>query len=95
MHNTIHKYELNLVERQNVLLPMGAKIISAQNQREKVCIWAMVDSSAKAEARSIFIVCTGNPIPKLYPDESLQHIDTVQQHGLVWHVFEIITKTTL
>jgi hypothetical protein len=92
MHNTIFKYELNLVERQDLFLPRLAKIISAQTQREKVCIWAMVDTNEKKENRTIAIVGTGNPLPKINPDEKMVHIDTVQMHSMVWHVFEIVQK---
>lgn len=90
MHNTIFKYELNLVDKQIVNLPDGAKIISAQNQRDKVCIWAMVDGKAIDKPRTMAIVGTGNPLPKINPDQKFEHIDTVQVYGLVWHVFEIV-----
>lgn len=92
MHNNIYKYELNIVERQDLFLPEGAKIISAQNQRDKVCIWAMVDVAAKPESRAIAIGGTGALLPRINPDQSLIHIDTVQLRGMVWHVFEIKTN---
>lgn len=92
MHNTIFTYELNLVDRQDLSLPIGAKILSAQIQREKICIWAMVDSKEKKENRTIAIVGTGNPLPKINPDEKMVHVDTVQLHSMVWHVFEIVQK---
>lgn len=90
MHSSIFNYDLNLVSRQNILLPVGANIISAQDVRGKVCLCAMADPYAKTEVRTFAIIEGGRVIDKVHPDEHLSHIDTVQQYGLVWHVFEIV-----
>jgi hypothetical protein len=90
MHNRILKYELSLASKQNLLFPIGAKIISIQNQLDKPCIHAMVDSNAKGEIKTIAIIGTGNQFPKINPDEQMVHIGTVQIHGMIWHVFEIV-----
>jgi hypothetical protein len=92
MHNTILNYTLNLVERQTILIPIGAKIITAQSLGDKVGLCAMVDTMNKGENRTISIVGTGKALPKINPDEKLVYIDTVQQYGLLWHVFEIVQK---
>src|SRR6266404_8587052 len=92
MHNTILNYLLNIVEKQVLPMPAGAKIISAQTIRGKISLCAMIDTAAKAEPRTIAVIGTGNTLPKINPDETLQHIDTVQLHGMVWHVFEIVQK---
>jgi len=92
MHNTIYEYKLNVVEKQRLFLPLGSKILSVKVQRGNICLCAMIDTTAKVEERVISIVGTGNPLPKINPDQSFVHIDTIQQYGLVWHVFEIVQK---
>ena len=86
--NTIYKYELEVTDRQAVLLPPNASILSAQVQGGRVCLWVGLetDDLHLAEPRDIRIHGTGHPIA-----ESLRFIDTVQLSGgsLVFHVFEV------
>lgn len=82
---TIFKYELPINDTAYVPMPAGAKILSAQVQNERPCIWAEVDSDAAIEMRLIIVHGTGHPV--------LQHgefIGTIQIDGgrLVFHIFE-------
>lgn len=60
----IFKYSLEILDRQEVELPAGAKILSVQAQNGLPQIWAMVDDSqVKTDMVHIRIIGTGYEIP--------------------------------
>lgn len=67
-------------------MPQGARILSVQDQRGRLCIWAQVDDSKPKVARHFQIVDTGDPRTDMH---RLTFIGSVQQGPFVWHVFEI------
>jgi hypothetical protein len=83
---TIYKFALSRLESCPVVdMPCGAQILDVQVQNDKICLWAIVESTEKFEARKFFVVGTGHPLP---PNAGA-HIGTVQSKGpFVWHVFE-------
>ncbi len=81
---TIHKTVLDLTERQQIMVPILAEMLSVQRQGDSLCLWYRCDPNAQKEARSIAIVGTGQPAPLLHEAE---HIGTVQDGAFVWHVF--------
>lgn len=81
--NTIHKFSLQLADRQYVSMPVGAQILSVQDQAGQLVLWAHVDEHASHEKRDFVIVGTGHECP-----EGLVYLATVQQGRCVWHVFE-------
>ncbi len=85
----IYKYELAVVDWQNISLPSGAKILTIQTQGENVCLWALVDPNAENEIRYIEIFGTGHPILS-DRGTAREYISTFQLHGgqLVFHAFE-------
>lgn len=82
----IFKYDLQITDEQVVEMPVGAKILTAQFQYEKLVLWAIVDDNPEKKNRKIRIVGTGHP----FSDYELLYITTVQQYEgkLVWHIFE-------
>jgi hypothetical protein len=91
---TIWKYELKAEDEQVLIMPAGAKILSAQVQNhgfhDAICIWAIVDPntpSSKLEKRKFRIIGTGHPFNDA---DNLTFISTVQMYDgkLVFHVFE-------
>lgn len=90
---TIFKYPIKLADIQDVRMPRGAKIISAQMQGEQLCLWAEVDNTVGLKWRSIEVFGTGHPMP----EAPRLFIGTVQMHGgsLIWHVYERIPVTAL
>lgn len=92
MHNKIFKYELYLLSRQVISIPIGAAILDVQSQNEKICLWAMVDETIKTELRTIDVIGTGQAFKPINPDQNRQHIGSVQHFGMVWHIFEIVNK---
>jgi hypothetical protein len=83
---TIWKYPLEITDTQNVMMPEGAEILSAQMQGDALCLWALVNPEAPKQRREIEVLGTGNPAP----DAKRRYISTTQMHGgaLVWHIFE-------
>lgn len=83
----IWKFLLEIDDVQNVTMPAGARILTAQLQGEALCLWALCDEQAPKVKRAIRIYGTGHPLP-LNPGE---YIATFQlNHGaLIFHVFEI------
>ncbi|KKK61113.1 hypothetical protein LCGC14_3017550, partial [marine sediment metagenome] len=84
----IWKFTLPVTDHPIVLMPKGAKVLSAGVQHGDVQVWALVDPEAPKESRRFRVAGTGHPLE----DEvvSLRFIDTVQMLGgsLIWHIFE-------
>lgn len=86
----VFKYELNK-DREELIMPAGAEILSAQGQRDKICLWALVDpSKPPSKKRTFRVVGTGHEIAE--PKEALEYIGTGQIFGggLVFHIFEVL-----
>lgn len=90
---TIWKFPLEIKDRQEIRMPIGARILSVQLQNETMTLWAWVNPDAYHETRAFVIVGTGNEMW----DRVKTYIGTVQTHhgALVWHVFEGITAGDL
>ena len=59
----IFKYELKIISEQEVFLPIGAEILSAQYQGNQLCIWAMVNDTAEYKVSTVIrIYGTGHKI---------------------------------
>lgn len=82
---SIWKYELEIADYQEIMIPSGADIISVGNQRGILCLWARVDHSKEKKSRRIMIVGTGQGHDNL-PME--RFIGTVIVEPYVWHVFD-------
>lgn len=84
----IRKYKLEITDEQVLHLPLDAQILTAQQQREELMIWALVNPKEKeTEERTLAVVGTGNPFPNC---DDCEYIATVQTGQFVWHVFEVI-----
>jgi hypothetical protein len=84
---TIHKYGLNGNPDQQIEMPHGARILSADEQSNFICIWVLVDTNNKMAKRNIHICLTGG-------DETDRivciHVGTVLLNNgtFVVHVFD-------
>jgi hypothetical protein len=88
MNKTIWKYELKIDDLQNVIMPVGAEILSVQMQNETPCLWALVNPDEKdTDARYIETFGTGHPVA-YDMGGTREFIGTYQTRGLVFHVFE-------
>ena len=88
MTHRIFKYELEVTDEQQLLLPEHARILSVQAQNGRLCMWALVNDGALTNRRRTFrVIGTGHTVPD---NDSLTFLGTVQLRGgaLVFHVFE-------
>ena len=59
----IFKYELMVADHSKLCLPIGARILSIQAQRNAICLWAVVDECQKELCLvDIFMYATGQNI---------------------------------
>jgi hypothetical protein len=87
----IWKYPLQLTDQQEVMMPVGAEILTAKMQGGTVCLWAIVTESNLSRPRDIRIIGTGNPFHEdIEYWSAREFIGTVidSDRGLVWHIFE-------
>ena len=86
---TIWKYDLQIIDRQEIEMPKYALILSVQMQYDHMCLWAVVTPNAEKTTRVIYIAGTGHNVDHL---DHTKHrfLGTVQMRGgaLVWHIFE-------
>lgn len=86
---TIYKYKVKPQETQEVEMPKGAQLLTAQQIDVNVWIWAIVDTEVtEKEMRRIAVIKTGQEIT--LPSDKLLYINSVQlgEGELVLHVFE-------
>lgn len=81
----IYKYILRLDDYQEVVMPAGARILSAQLQYGSITIWAMVDVNREQSRRAFRIFGTGHDATDA---ENMPHVGTVQDSSFVWHIFD-------
>ena len=85
----IWKFELNLQDIVNIVMPSNAKILSIQVQHGLPCLWALVEDSSLKETRTFITHETGESIDDLNLKE---YIGSYQRDNgnLVSHVFELL-----
>ena len=93
---TVYKYKLQTTNYTRLELPMGAKLLHVAAQAvpggdDAICLWALVDPTAKTESKIFRVAGTGHPIEN---EERWRFIGTVFLFGgdLVFHIFELDPK---
>lgn len=76
----VYKYEIS---KEAMELPKGAQVLSFQDQRGTLCLWASVDPEAPIQTRQFHVVGTGHNV-----DPKWTYVGTTQQGPFVWHLFE-------
>lgn len=84
---TIWKYVLR--SERKVEMPAGAKVLHVGLQHGEVTMWCLVDPLAVQEERHFHVYGTGWNLTKQLAKERHEHIGTVIDGSLVWHVFEV------
>lgn len=82
---TVHKYDLSpLRSLQRIMMPRGARALRVKEQRGRLHLWALVDTSEPLKAQYVECVGTGKEAPadKLYVDSWITADGT-----FVWHFF--------
>ena len=87
---TIWKFQLDISDRQTVMMPHGAVIIRVDSPSPSTLnLWAIVNPEAPTEERVIDVYGTGHDIPY---QEELAYLGTTTPYPLVWHVFEVVER---
>lgn len=81
----IYKYELEVTDKQVVMVPEDSEPLSVQVQNGIVCLWMLVDPDQQLEELHVFVVGTGNKMPAGVDEHD--YVGTVQVGEFVWHVF--------
>jgi len=83
---TIHKYVLS-PDKLNIEMPLGAIVISVDEQYGKICLWAEVDPDKTTTTRYFQVYGTGHTINAV----NQSFIGTVKLNGgqLIFHVYEL------
>lgn len=79
----IFKYEITVGPGEAPLeLPEGAKILSVQEQKGWVVLWAEVDPGRLLKPSGLIMIYTGSDVPG-----DARYLATVQSGGLVFHFY--------
>lgn len=83
----IFKYPLEVADEQMIQLPRNARLLTVQAQRDKVCLWALVENEEATDNVRIRCLGTGHPASDIRSTD--QFLGTVQLMGgsLVFHFF--------
>ena len=92
----VFKYELPIDDVVQIEMPIKAIILDVDFQGKGLYLWAVVDPDAITEKRTFRIAGTGHPLEVgAYTLDYFYYIKTVMIDGLVFHVFEIKTHSTV
>ena len=90
--NIIHKFSIRLDDLHDVVefnMPVGAKVISIGNQKETLCLWAVVGTPVKKrELRRFRVAGTGHPLDVGFPVGRFLGTAQFADGQLVFHVFD-------
>lgn len=86
----IWKFQLAVADKQQLWMPRGAQMLTVQAQFDMACLWALCDSDAPPEYRTVAIYGTGHKMG----NERLQYMSTFQLQGgsLFFHAFEVLPE---
>ena len=82
---TIWKFALKTLDQQYIPMPVLSYPLSVQIQHGELVMWAVVEPDDIGAQMKVLIVGTGHPMPA--GAFASNYIGTVQDGGLVWHVF--------
>jgi hypothetical protein len=85
---SIWKFEIG-PRNLRVMMPVGAKLLTAQIQNNSICVWAEVDTKAEREEVIFEIFGTGHSMPwNMGVDR--EYVGTVQFNNgdLVLHIYK-------
>jgi hypothetical protein len=85
MNKIILKYEVPISNIFQLEMSKIAEILTVQNQRGQLCIWAKQPVSDQVMVtRTFMIIGTGHE----FDDGNTKYLGTVQVDVFVWHIFE-------
>lgn len=84
----IFKYPVEITDEQLLILPLGAKVLSAIEQDDNIVVYALVEPTVEFKKNvEIRIAGTGHNIT--FDLQKFKFLSIVKTHGgrFVWHVF--------
>jgi hypothetical protein len=85
---TIYKYIIRH-DRLKIQMPKGARLLTAREQANEICVLAEVDTEEPTKQRHFQVFGTGHPMHEGM-DTSREYVGTAHLEGgaLVFHVYE-------
>lgn len=84
----IYKYELKIVDYQDLELPKNSKILSVKNQYENIVVYAIVDTEIKIYDLYHFVIKgTGHDLPEGLDDYDFLGTVKLAKGELMFHIF--------
>lgn len=80
---TIHKYPLAITDAQILPVQVNAMPLHVDNQNGQLTLWMEVDSDRAFLAKTVYVVGTGNPIPR----DAKVYVGSAIVSPFVWHVY--------
>ncbi len=93
MPYSIWKFTLKEANEQQIEMPKGARVLSTEEQYGKIVLYALVDTLAEKETRTIWTFVTGHQILTghrvLDQAAGARFVGTVKMEGGLWmfHIF--------
>jgi hypothetical protein len=83
----IFKYPVEITDAQVLVLPLGARVLSAMEQNNGIVIYALVEPTVEFKKNvEIRIAGTGHDVA--FDLQKFKFLSTVSTHGrFMWHVF--------
>jgi len=83
---TIYKYHLDILDRQEIMMPKNAKVLSTKMMLYTgLFIWAEVDTDKPGIARVFKVFGTGSPMYNKTKSDIF--LGTVFEGAFVWHIY--------
>lgn len=87
---TVWKFQLQAApDVQRIQMPAGARLLSAGEQDNTLCIWALVDPEQPMVERHIRIAGTGHPLGAVNPGTAYVGRAEFADGALQVHVFDL------
>ena len=84
---TILKYEIKLAKVTKLHVPMGAEMLTVNQEGKQFFIWAIVNTESPMGIRTFTAIATGQVIDS---DMDIVCVGVVQNFdGIVYHFFEV------
>lgn len=83
---TIYKYQLNLVESQEIMISSVHEILHVAIRDQRIIVWAYVEDDVPMISVEFRIVGTGQEVK--FNREEYLYCGTIIDEVFVWHIFK-------
>lgn len=84
----IFKYPIEITDAQVLVLPLGAKVLSAIAQGDDIVVYALVEPTVEFK-KNVEIRIAGNGHDIMFDLQKFKFLNSISTWGgrLIWHVF--------